>query len=103
MQGQICLPFLHLLPLLRFQPIEPMHQPGKLEVPLVSEAELLHHPLGDQIGRQRPRADFGEAQPTEADIQTGLAHLRGESLVPELRQDGIRKADCIFAVDLVRL
>ncbi len=36
------------------QPIEPMQQPGELKFPLVPKPQLLHHPLGRQIDRQRP-------------------------------------------------
>ena len=35
--------------------------------------------------------------------ETGPSHLGGETLVPEVRHDGVGQSDCIFAVDLVGL
>jgi hypothetical protein len=80
-----------------------MPQSGEIKVPLVPEAQFLHHPLGSHVDRQCPGIDFSKFQPSEADFQTGLSHFRCISLVPKFGHDSISQADDIFAVDLVNL
>lgn len=80
-----------------------VRQPGELDVPFKTEAELLHHSQRGPIVRQRPGGNLRKLQPLEADRENRLGHLGGQALSPLFRSDGVSKPVLLPAVDPVEL